>query len=504
MIGGKTVVLGVTGSVAAYKAAEIASRLTQLGASVHVVLTDEATEFVSAVTFRAVTGRPVVTRMFDLASEFSIEHVSLAQAADVLLIAPATANTIAKLAVGMADDMLSCTVLATKAPVIVAPAMEPNMYENPATQSSLAMLRARGFLAVGPAWGRVASGREGPGRLSDVGEIVTAVCKVLQGGDDLTGRRIVVTAGGTQEPLDPVRYVTNRSSGKMGYALAEAASARGASVLLITAPSSLARPVGIDVVDVTTAQEMYEAVGRGVRNSDALIMAAAVADYRPATVAGEKMKKTGGGLTLELEPTPDILRSVKGNFLKVGFAAESSNLTENARKKVREKGLDLIVANDVTASDSGFGVDTNRVTIIDREGTTEDLPLLTKREVADRILDRVLGLLAGSVRKEDAVSIVVRSAYLKQRYLRVPVGQRKRFPGFKVPFRVETCKGVFQAYVTDTHPSRWEPGSANTEALIRGLGAWFRAHPQIKAGDTLVIECVEPMKLYRLRRLDVA
>jgi len=393
MLSNKTIVLGITGSIAAYKAAEIASQLTQAGAKVNVIMTQEAIQFISPITFRAITGRPLVTEMFDLASEFSIEHVSLAEAADIVVIAPATANIIAKLAAGIADDMLCCTVLATKAPMVIAPAMETNMYNNPITQDNLSKLKARNFVIIGPARGWLASGKEGLGRLADINDIIGGIRQVLERGGDLAGKHIVVTAGGTQEPIDPVRYISNRSSGKMGYALAEAARDRGAKVTLITAPTSLPEPIGVGVVKVTTAQEMRQAVAKVTPQADALVMAAAVADYRPTKVAKDKIKKGEAGLTLKLECTPDILGSVKGNFIKVGFAAESSNLVENAREKLKKKGLDFIVANDITASDSGFGVDTNKVTLIDQEGKIDSLPLLAKREVAERILDRVGKLL---------------------------------------------------------------------------------------------------------------
>ena len=396
MISNKTIILGITGSIAAYKAAEIASQLTQAGAKVNVIMTEEAIQFISPVTFRAITGRPVVTEMFDLASEFSIEHVSLAGTADIVVVAPATANIIAKLAAGIADGMLCCTVLATKAPVLIAPAMETNMYNNPATQDNLARLRDRGFVIIDPATGWLASGKEGLGRLADINDIIGSIRQVLGRGGDLAGRHIVVTAGGTQEPIDPVRYISNRSSGKMGYALAEAARDRGAKVTLITTPASLLEPVGINVVKVNTAQEMRQAVENAAPQADVLIMAAAVADYRPTKAAKDKIKKVEAGLTLEMECTPDILGSVKGNFIKVGFAAESSNLVENARQKLKQKGLDFIVANDITASDSGFGTDTNQVTIIDHEGKIDDLTLLPKREVADKVLDRVVEFLSKS------------------------------------------------------------------------------------------------------------
>jgi len=393
MLSNKTIILGITGSVAAYKAAEIASQLTQAGAEVNVIMTKEAIEFISPFTFWAITGRPVVTKMFDLASEFSIEHISLAKSADIIVIAPATANIIAKLAAGIADDMLCCTVLATKAPALIAPAMETNMYNNPATQDNLSKLKARNFVIIAPATGRLASGKEGPGRLADITDIIGSIRQVLGRGGDLAGKHILVTAGGTQEPIDPVRYISNRSSGKMGYALAEAARARGAKVTLVTAPASLPEPVGVEVVKVNTAQEMHQAVEKVATQADALVMAAAVADYRPTKAAKDKIKKGEAGLTLELECTTDILDSVKGNLVKVGFAAESSNLVENAKQKLKQKGLDLIVANDITASDSGFGADSNRVTIIDREGKVDSLPLMPKWEVADKVLDRVAKLL---------------------------------------------------------------------------------------------------------------
>jgi phosphopantothenoylcysteine decarboxylase/phosphopantothenate--cysteine ligase len=335
--------------------------------------------------------------MFEPASEFSPEHISLAEAADAVLIVPATANVIAKLAAGIADDMLCCTVLATEAPVIVAPAMNVNMFQNSVTQDNLAKLKARGFTVVAPAYGRLASGKTGWGRLAEAEEIIGTVQQVLGRRRDLAGKRLVVTAGGTQEPIDPVRHIGNRSSGKMGYAMAEAARDRGAAVSLITAPTSLPEPAGIKVVHIKTAVQMKDAVTRVVAQADALIMAAAVADYQPKKVTKTKIKKEkSSSLTLELVRTPDILTEVKGGFLKVGFAAESENLVANAKQKLEKKQLDLIVANDITDTKSGFGVDTNKVTLIDRTGNVEKLPRLTKREVADRILDKVVLLLSSS------------------------------------------------------------------------------------------------------------
>jgi len=393
MVQDKTIVLGVTGSIAAYKAVELASKLTQEGARVDVVMTKSAQEFVTPLTFRSITNRPVVTEMFDLASEFSIEHVALAERADIVVIAPATANIIAKLAGGIADDILCCTVLATKVPVIVAPAMNVNMYQNQITQENITRLKERGFNFVGPAYGRLASGDRGLGRLAEIDEIMGTIHQVLGRGGDLAGRRIVVSAGGTQEPIDPVRHISNRSSGKMGFALAEAARDRGATVILVSAPTALTPPVGMKVVQVQTTLQMRDAIADAARKADALLMAAAPVDYRPAAIAERKIKKGTEALTLELVGTPDILSEVRGDFIRVGFAAESENLVENAKEKLKKKKLDLIVANDITATDSGFGADTNRVVLIDRSGKVTKLPLLAKSEVAHKILDRVAELL---------------------------------------------------------------------------------------------------------------
>ncbi len=390
---GKTVVLGITGSIAAYKAVDLASKFTQAGARVDVVMTESAMEFITPLTFRNITGRPVVTGMFDLASEYSVEHVALAEAADILVIAPATANMIAKLTGGLADDMVSCTALATTAPVVIAPAMNVNMYENTVTQENIARLEARGMTFVGPQYGRLASGKVGPGRLVEIEEIFDAVCRTLGRTGDLAGRKIVITAGGTQEQLDPVRCLTNRSSGKMGYALAVAARDRGADVILISAGCSLRRPAGMTIVDVCSAHDMYAAVKDAAQGAWALIMAAAVADYRPAQTSAQKIKReTKPEMTIELEHTPDILAEVRGNFLRIGFAAESENVTDNARLKLEKKGLDLIVANDITLPGSGIGADSNQVTILDRDGNIQALPLMPKEDVAEKILDRVAEL----------------------------------------------------------------------------------------------------------------
>jgi len=400
LLNGKTIVLGITGSVAAYKAADIASKLVQAGAKVEAVMTEPATRFITPLSLRSITGRPVTTGMWDMASEFNIEHVSLAEAAHVILIAPATANIIAHIACGLADDILTCTVLATKAPIIIAPAMNENMLLNPVMQENIAKLKARGFVFVEPGYGRLASGKIGAGRLADTETIIGTLKWVLGRNGDLAGKRIVVTTGGTREPLDPVRFIGNRSSGKMGYALASAARDRGAEVVLITTVAGLGETAGMEVIGVDTAAEMQRAVTYGVKGADALIMAAAVADYMPETVSETKIKKDSPVLTLKLARTPDILAGVKGSFIRVGFAAESEDLVANARKKLTEKGLDLIVANDITDKDSGFGADTNKVTIIDKNGNIEDVPLMTKREVAEKILDRVMGMMGrGRARK---------------------------------------------------------------------------------------------------------
>ncbi|MFC1926843.1 bifunctional phosphopantothenoylcysteine decarboxylase/phosphopantothenate--cysteine ligase CoaBC [Chloroflexota bacterium] len=394
MFANKNVVLGVTGSISAYKAVDLASKLTQEGIQVHVVMTRSATEFVSPLSFRSITHRPVVTEMFDLASEFSVEHVALAELADVVVVAPATANIIAMMASGMADDMISCTVLATRAPVIVAPAMNVGMYENSITQENIARLKSRGFVIAGPTHGRLASGAVGTGRLVENDVILGTIYSVLGRGGDLAGKRIVVSAGGTQEPIDPVRYISNRSSGKMGYAVAEAARNRGAAVTLVTTPTALTPPAGVEIKPVDTALHMRDAVLKATAKADAIIMVAAVADYRPASTSKGKIKRKADTLSLELVKTPDILSEVRGDIVKVGFAAESGDPTASAKSKVVSKKLDLIVANDITAKDSGFATDTNRVSFIDSKGKVEKLPLMLKSEVAHKIMDRVAALLA--------------------------------------------------------------------------------------------------------------
>ncbi|MFO8102469.1 MAG: bifunctional phosphopantothenoylcysteine decarboxylase/phosphopantothenate--cysteine ligase CoaBC [Dehalococcoidia bacterium] len=389
----KCIVLGVTGSISACKAVDLASKLTQAGVAVDVIMTESATRFVTPLSFQSITHRLVYTDMWAPVTELNIKHVSLAERADAIVIAPATADTIAHIANGFADDLLQCTVLSASAPIIIAPAMDVGMYQDEATQENLAKLESRHYTIVGPASGWLASGLEGPGRLVEVPELLAAIYRVLGQSGDLAGKRIVVTAGGTQEPIDPVRYIGNYSSGKMGAAIAEAARDRGASVTLINASVSVHPPLGVEIVRVRTAQEMRRAVLERTSDADALIMAAAVADYCPSESSGEKIKRQDECLTLELTKTSDIIGEVSSRLLKVGFAAESGNLLENARGKLEAKGLDLIVANDITEAGSGFGADTNKVTIIDKNGTQDDLPLMPKSELAHLILDRVCGLL---------------------------------------------------------------------------------------------------------------
>jgi phosphopantothenoylcysteine decarboxylase / phosphopantothenate---cysteine ligase len=408
MLKDKTIVLGISGSIAAYKGAELASRLTQAGAKVEVIMTESAQRFVTPLTLRSLTGRPVAAGMWETPEEFDIRHVSLARAADVVLVAPATANIIAKMTGGLADDLLSATLLATRAPVVVAPAMNAEMWANPATQENVARLKARGVFFVEPGTGYLACGTEGKGRLAETSAIIGITAQVLGREGDLAGRVVVVTAGGTREPIDPVRFIGNRSSGKMGYALAEAARDRGAEVILISS-ASLPPPAGVAFTAVQTAQQMLAAVKEAVGEADILIMAAAVADYEPRRVAPQKIKKSEEPLLIELKPSKDILASVNGGVIRVGFAAESQNLVANATHKLVEKKLDLIVANDVTAPNSGFGSDTNQVAIIGRDGKAESLPLLLKREVAEKVLDAVVRLgVRASKRKRARLSNLFR------------------------------------------------------------------------------------------------
>ena len=392
---GKHVALGVTGSIACYKAVDLASKLTQEGALVDVIMTKSATMFVTPLAFNAITHQPVVTDIFDPQSELSMDHVASAERADVIIVAPATANTLARLAWGMADDALAATVLATRAPIILTPAMDANMFQNAATQDNVETLAARGMVIAGPAEGRLASGLVGLGRLLESRELLGYVRMVLGRTGDLADRTIVISAGGTQEPVDPVRMISNRSSGKMGYAIAEAARDRGARTVLVAAPTALPDPVGVLVKHTETALEMREAILNASADADALIMAAAVADWRPVTAASQKIKKGDASTwSIDLTKNPDIAAEVQADgLIKVGFAAESEDLAANARSKIVSKGLHLIAANDITAEEGGFGSDNNRVLLIDKEGGVEKLPLMTKYEVGHRILDRVAALL---------------------------------------------------------------------------------------------------------------
>ena len=387
----KRVVLGVTGSIACYKAADLASKLVQNGALVDVILTSAATQFVSELTFRSITHRSVFTDLYSSESELSINHVALAETADIIIVAPTTANTIAKIANGISDDVLTTTILATRAPIIIAPAMDANMFDNAATQANVTTLITRGVFIAGPANGRLASGLIGQGRMVEPSNIISSASMILGKDGDFSGKKIVVSAGGTEEAIDPVRNITNRSSGKMGYAIAEAARDRGAIVSLVAAPNALPKPVGILVTKIQSAEEMKKVITTECDGADALIMAAAVADWRPLKKMDSKAKKsTSDTWSLELVKNPDIIGSIKNDSLiKVGFAAESENLIENSKTKVKSKNLDFIVANDITAKDSGFSVDTNKVTIIHANGNIESLPLMSKYDVGHSILDRV-------------------------------------------------------------------------------------------------------------------
>jgi phosphopantothenoylcysteine decarboxylase/phosphopantothenate--cysteine ligase len=395
------ILLGVTGSIAAFKAPDLASKLTQAGADVDVVLTQAATHFVSPLTFQSVTGRPAYTDADLWGPQAHVLHVGLGRSAELLIIAPASANTLAKLASGAASDLLSLTALAAHCPLLIAPAMDGGMYEHPATQENLRLLAERGATILGPEMGHLASGLSGIGRMTEPGEILAHVRFLLSRGGSLGGRKVVVTAGGTQEPLDPVRVLTNLSSGKQGYALAQAALDAGADVILIAAPTGLTPPAGAVLVPVRTADEMHAAVSRAAEEADVLLMAAAVADFRPAQPASQKMKKEKGAPSLQLEATPDILSAMAERRrahgrprVVVGFAAETQDVVKNAQAKLKSKALDLIVANDVSQADSGFGSDTNRATLIDAGGKIEELPLLSKMEVAEIVIARVAGMLA--------------------------------------------------------------------------------------------------------------
>lgn len=391
------VVLGVTGGIAAYKSVEVARGLVKRGIEVKTVMTEHARSLVGPATFRAVTGNPVATALFEEAGA-PIRHISLAREADLFIVAPATANTIAKMAHGLADDLLSTTLLAARSPIIVAPAMNVDMYRHPATQENLRLLRERGVMVVGPAEGPLACGEEGEGRMAEPEDIVRAALEVLGRAEVLRGRKVLVTAGGTREPLDPVRFITNRSTGKMGYALAETAKEMGAEVVLISAPTHLEPPPGVEVVNVTTAEDMYGEVMARAPLADAVVMAAAVADFTPAKFSGQKIKKEGKDtLTLELRRTRDILeelgkRKGRGQVL-VGFAAETSGLREKGRDKLRSKNLDMLVANDVSSRHTGFASDYNRALLLFENGEEKETDVMPKRDLAALIWKEVSRLL---------------------------------------------------------------------------------------------------------------
>lgn len=402
------VALGVTGGISAYKAIEVMRGLQKLGVSVQVIMTKSATQMVTPLTFQAISGFPVITDMWAATDDPEIKHIQISQSVDLLLVAPATANILAKFANGIADDFLSTVYISTTAPVLVAPAMNVEMWAHPATQENVRRLRKRGVYFVDPEAGYLACKSVGPGRLAEPQQIVAHAWEILNlksefSTSDLSTEHILITAGPTYEAIDPVRGITNRSSGKMGYAIAEAAAVRGAKVTLVSGPVSLMPPAGVETVRVKSAQDMYDTVMQHLPQASIVIMAAAVADYRPAHRADQKIKKSDDKLILELEKTPDILAAagrVKESRILIGFAAETENVVENARKKLSSKNADLIVANDVSATDAGFDVDTNRVSVISRL-EKRDYPLLSKREVADKILDAAIEQKKGQKAQEN-------------------------------------------------------------------------------------------------------
>ncbi len=393
MLQGKTVVLGVTGGIAAYKMPNLASALVKLGCNVQVLMTQNATQFITAVTFETLTGNKALVDTFDRNFSFQVEHIAVADQADLVMIAPATANVIAKLAHGLADDMLTTTVLACNCPKIVVPAMNTKMYENPVTQDNLNILRRYGWEVVEPASGYLACGAVGKGKLPEPEALLQVILHYLAHEKDMVGKKVLVTAGPTQEALDPVRCLTNHSSGKMGYAIAQAAARRGAQVTLVSGPVALKRLPYVETVDVVSAQEMFEAVTARAAEQDIIIKAAAVADYRPTVVAEDKMKKSDDALSIPLERTQDILgwlgqHRQPGQFL-CGFSMETQNMVENSRKKLEKKRVDMIAANNLKMEGAGFGVDTNLLTLITKDGLDE-LPMVTKEAAADLLLDSIL------------------------------------------------------------------------------------------------------------------
>jgi|LSQX01.2.fsa_nt_gb phosphopantothenoylcysteine decarboxylase/phosphopantothenate--cysteine ligase len=391
----KSVVVGVCGGIAAYKVVEVVSRLKKLGADVDVIMTANAQKFVTPLTFRSLSHKPVVTDMFEEPEYWDIKHISLAQRADLFLIAPATANIIGKMASGIADDMLSTTILATKAPVLIVPAMNYDMFANEVVQRNIEKLRELGYFFMEPETGVMAEGSSGKGRLPEPVTIVDTAVDLLNPVCDLKGLKVLVSAGPTREDLDPVRYISNYSSGKMGFAVAQAAAERGAQVILVSGPVSLEVPKGVKIISVTTACEMHDAIMNEFPGCDAVVMAAAVADFRAAELSELKIKKKDDKFVVRLEKNPDILKelgSIKGDKILVGFCAETDHLVENALTKIDAKNLDIIVANDVTMEGAGFGTDTNIIKIIKRDGSIADLPLMTKLEAAHRVLNEISGI----------------------------------------------------------------------------------------------------------------
>lgn len=396
MLTGRKVLVGVTGGIAAYKAAEIVSRLRKLNVEVHVAMTKSATEFITPLTLQSLSTNPVYVDMFDEPKHWNVEHIALAEHIDAVIVAPATANILAKMTTGLADDFLSTVLLATRAPIFVAPAMNHAMYHHPATQDNLTRLSERGIRIIGPNTGFQACGTEGVGRMSEAVEIVESLAQFFSGADWLKGKKALVTAGGTQEPLDPVRYLGNRSSGRMGYAIAQALQEAGAETILISAPTNLPTPQGVTRISVQTALEMYEAVEERFSELDIVIKAAAVADYRPAVLAEQKIKKDGANRTIELVPNPDILAELgrkKTTQILIGFAAETENLLANAQGKMFRKNVNLLVANDVTKPGAGFGSPTNIVSFLFPDGRRIEFPQMSKLKVAQNLVREIANLL---------------------------------------------------------------------------------------------------------------
>lgn len=395
MLSGKNIVMGVTGGIAVYKAVDVVSRLRKLNANIDIIMTQSATEFVTPLTFQSISQNPVNVNMFDEPTHWEIEHISLAKKADVFLVAPATANIIGKVANGIADDMLSTTIMATKAKVIFAPAMNTNMYNNIIFKENLNKLKKYGYEFIKPGSGRLACGDFGEGKMAEPCDIVDYIINSLTN-SQLKGKKIIVTAGPTIEPLDPVRYMTNHSSGKMGYAIASVAQQRGAEVILVSGPVNIEPPIGVEVIRINTTQEMLNAVERHFSDCHVLIKAAAPLDYRPITVSEHKIKKGKDEIEFKFTKNPDIAAhfgKIKKNQIIVGFAAETENILENAKKKIEKKNLDFIVANNVLTKNAGFKSDSNIVTIIDKDGTIKDYPLMKKEKVAKAIIDKISTIL---------------------------------------------------------------------------------------------------------------